>query len=204
MALSSGMARAFFRVSKVRFQMKISPIAASALAFSLAAGLLAPCAAVADDALNGVVAVASKVSDDYVRTKLPNGSFETEYYSFGPGGQWGGEIKDSTIDNLHFMDVAHVVAGPLADRNYLPAKDPKNTKLLIMVYWGTTAVPGPTSDSIAYDQLSAAQATAAAPNASAAETNASMSQMSSALTMIQMTNDIRDQLDFKNAKMLGY
>lgn len=184
--------------------MKTSPIAASALAFSFAFGLLSLRAAGADDALEGVVAVASKVSDDYVRTKLPDGSFPTEYYSFGPGGQWGGEIKDETIDKLHFLDIAHVVSGPLAARNYLPATDPKNTKLLIMVYWGTTAVPGPTSDSVAYDQLSAAQAEAAAPNASAAETNASMSKMSSAMTMLQMENDMRDQLDFKNAKMLGY
>jgi hypothetical protein len=184
--------------------MKPSPIAASLIAFSVAVGLHAPRAAGADEALNGVVAVASKVSGDYVRTKLPDGTFPVEYYSFGKGGQWGGEIKDETIDNMRFLDVAHVVAGPLASRNYLPATDPKNVKLLIMVYWGTTAVPGPTSDSVAYDQLSAAQAEAATPNMSAAQTNASMSKLSSAMTMLQMQNDIRDQLDFKNAKMLGY
>jgi hypothetical protein len=187
--------------------MNPSPKAARALVFSLVAGLLAPCAASAADAadaLTGVVAVASKVSDDYVRTKLPNGSYPTEYYSFGQGGHWGGEISDASIDNQRFLDVAHAVAGPLADKNYLPAKDPKNTKLLIMVYWGTTAVPGPTSDSVAYDQLSAAQAEAAAPNASAAETNASMSKLSSAMTMLQMENDARDKLDVSNAKMLGY
>jgi len=184
--------------------MKPSPSAARTLAFSFVASLLAPCVANAADALNGVVAVASKVSDDYVRTKLPDGSYPTEYYSFGQGGHWGGEISDATIDKLRFMDVAHVVAGPLADRNYLPATDPKKTKLLIMVYWGTTAVPGPTSDSVAYDQLSAAQAEAATPNMSAAQTNASMSKLSSAMTMLQMENDMRDKLDFQNAKMLGY
>jgi hypothetical protein len=183
--------------------MNPSPTAARALTLTLV-GLLAPCVARAADALNGVVAVASKVSDDYVRTKLPDGSYPIEYYSFGPGGKWGGEIKDATIDNQRFLDVAHVVAKPLADRNYLPAKDPKTAKLLIMVYWGTTAVPGPTSDSGAYDQLSAAQAEAATPNMSAAQTNASMSKLSSAMTMLQMENDMRDKLDFQNAKMLGY
>ena len=53
--------------------MRTPPTAAAALAFSVV--LLAPFAARAADALNGVVAVASKVSDDYVRTKLPNGTF---------------------------------------------------------------------------------------------------------------------------------
>src|SRR5580698_3694952 len=97
--------------------MNPSPNAARALTLSVLAGLLAPCVAGAADSLNGVVAVASKVSDDYVRTKLPNGSYPIEYYSFGQGGHWGGEISDASIDKLRFLDVAHVVAAPLADRN---------------------------------------------------------------------------------------
>ena len=95
------------------------------------------------EGIEGVTAVASKVSDDYFRTKLPDGSFQPEYYSFGEGGTWGGQISDATIDKLHFMDVARVIAEPLAGQKYMPARDPNNTKLLIMVYWGTTAVPAP-------------------------------------------------------------
>jgi hypothetical protein len=177
--------------------MKTSPMTSRALALSLALGLLAPAHARAADLVNGVIAVASKVSDDYVRTKLPNGRYPTEYYAFGEGGHWGGEIKDDSIDKLHFLDVAHVIAEPLADRDYLPSKDPRNAKLLIMVYWGTTAVPGPTSDSVAYDELSAAQADKSG-------SDASMSELSSAMTMVDMVNNMRDQLDFKNANMLGY
>jgi len=160
-------------------------------------GVFAPHVARAADNVNGIVAVASKVSSDYVRTKLPNGSFTTEYYAFGKGGHWGGEIRDDSIDKLQFEDVAHVIAEPLAGRNYLPAKVSKNTQLLIMVYWGTTAVPGPSSDSIAYDQLSAAQA-----NTSGSD--ASLSELSSAMTMVDVTNKMRDQIDYKNAQMLGY
>jgi hypothetical protein len=176
--------------------MKNSLLTARALACSLALGLLAPGLCRADD-IKGVIAVTSKVSDDYVRTKLPNGRYPTEYYAFGEGGHWGGEIKDDSIDKLHFLDVAHVIAEPLAERDYLPARDPKTAKLLIMVYWGTTAVPGPASDSVAYDELSAAQA-----NKSGSD--ASLSELSSAMTMVDMENNIRDQLDFQNAAMLGY
>ncbi len=64
---------------------------------------------------------------------------------------------DGTIDKLHFIDVARVIAVPLASRGYLAATDPCRTRLLIMAYWGTTAVPGPPSDSTAYSQFGAAQ-----------------------------------------------
>ncbi len=173
------------------------PMSPRTPALLLALSLLAPAGLRAADEVKGVIAVMSRVSDDYTRTKLPNGRYPTEYYSFGEGGHWGGEISDSSIDKLHFLDVAHVVAEPLADRDYLPARDPKTAKLLIMVYWGTTAVPGPASDSVAYDELSAAQADKSG-------SDASMSELSSAMTMVDMTNNIRDQLDFKNAGMLGY
>lgn len=35
--------------------------------------------------LNGVEAVASKVSSDYIRAKMPEGSLKPEFYSFGDG-----------------------------------------------------------------------------------------------------------------------
>jgi hypothetical protein len=125
--------------------------------FAVILGLLVPTGARAADEVNGITAVASSVSKDYVRSKLPDGTFQPEFYAFGEGGNWGGQIKDPTIDKLHFLDVAHVIATPLASQKYIPATDPTKTGLLIMVYWGTTAVPGPSSASIAYAQLNDAQ-----------------------------------------------
>jgi len=75
---------------------------------------------------------------DYVRTKLSDGSFQPELYAFGKGGKWSGEVSDSTIDTL-FLDIAKVIAVPLAAQRYHGGD--RETKLLIMVYWGTTAVP---------------------------------------------------------------
>jgi hypothetical protein len=163
----------------------------------------------AADQVEGITAVASKVSNDYVRAKLPDGSFQPELYAFGKGGNWGGEISDATIDKLHFMDVARVIAEPLASQKYRPAKDPNTTRLLIMIYWGTTAVPGPISDSVAYNSFGTAQADLSRamnpfnPEPGAIQ-DAAMSEMSSATVLLNMENRQRDVTDFKNAAMLGY
>ena len=122
-----------------------------------------------------ITAVAARVSDDYVRTKLADGSYPQETYAFGPGGVWGSALHDDSIDKLKFTDVAHLVAGPLAKRNYLPAKDPAKTKLLIMVYWGMTA--GSADDPILHY---------------------------STLDGLLAFNPQRDQADLRNAKVLGY
>jgi hypothetical protein len=169
----------------------------------------------ASEDVKGVTAVASKVSGDYARARLSDGSFQPEFYAFGQGGHWGGEMSDATIDKLKFMDVARAIAVPLAGQNYLPARDPTTARLLIMVYWGTTRVPGPSSDSVAYDQLSVAQANLggfmiSSSNplqktvGSGAAADAAMSEMSAALVMLNIENRQRDRLDFMNAQMLGY
>ncbi len=171
----------------------------------------------ASDDIDGITAVASRVSNDYTRAKLPDGTFRPESYAFGEGGKWAGEISDVTIDKLHFIDVARVIAAPLASRNYVPSRDPNGTKLLVMVYWGTTAVPGPASDSTAYEQFKDAQAILHAalihpppasaqknPAAANAMLNAAYSQMSAATIMLNVENRKNDRIDFSNALMLGY
>jgi hypothetical protein len=92
----------------------------------------------AADENSGDLAVSSTVSADYIRARLPDGSFQPEAYAFGRGGCDGGWLSDPTIDRVHFLDVARTIAAPLASQNYLPAKDPNQTTLLIMVYWGMT------------------------------------------------------------------
>ena len=112
------------------------PVRISTPALFAALSSAALCSIRAEDStpgINGIEAVASKVSSDYVRTKLPDGTFQPEFFSFGNGGNWGGEIKDLTIEKLTFLDVAHVIATPLSNQKYLPATDPKTTKLLIML-----------------------------------------------------------------------
>jgi hypothetical protein len=172
---------------------------------------------------DGFTAVSSKASSDYVRTRLPDGSYQPELYSFGNGGHYGGPIDDPTIDPLKFIDVARVIAVPLAEQKYLPGRDPAKVKLLIMVYWGITYVPPSVSGSSAYDNFSEIQnvmnqaqgLAAAASSGSGAkgyhsrDNNAGLSDsqlatLSSELTMLSMVNEQRDQTDFATAKLLGY
>jgi len=181
-------------------------------------GVLAVCAAAqamrAEEGVEGVTAVASKVSGDYVRAKLPNGSFQVENYAYGNGGRWPGEISDGTIDKLQFIDVARVIAKPLAGRNYIPARDPAETRLLIMLYWGTTAVPEPPSSSAIYNQFKMAQDHLSLYTTTSVSgrqvigggplADAALSQMSAATIMLNMENRQRDRTDFANAQMLGY
>ena len=189
-----------------------------------AALLLSAQEARAEDGVEGVTAVASKVSKDYVRTKLPNGSFQPETYAFGEGGKWSGEISDATFDKLSFMEVARIIAGPLAVQRYIPASDPAKTRLLIMVYWGLTDVPPPVSSSVAYDNLSAIQNQMAAsqaaakaasaggqgsshyhpPNPNQGLSDAQLDEFSSAMTVLNIENQMRSKTDYFNALMLGY
>jgi hypothetical protein len=161
------------------------------------------------DGSDGITAVASKVSDDYVRKRLPDGSFQPEFYSFGKGGKWEGEISDATIDKLQFTDVARVISAPLAGQKYLPSRDTGKTTLLIMLYWGTTAVPGPMSDSVAAGEFQSAQDflnRAMNPHNPEPHSvqDAAMDQLSAATVVLNMENRQRDVTDFRNASVLGY
>jgi hypothetical protein len=182
--------------------------------FGILLFLLAPNIVFADP-VTGVEAVASKVAKDYVRAKMPDGSFVPELYAFGDGGNWGGEIKDLTIDKLTFLDVAHVIAPPLATQKYLPGTDPAKVKLLVMLYWGTTAVPPPYEEDPLYhnylqaleeyrriiEQTGGHLVNDQAVGGMVDEAN---DVLSAGLHQLDIENRIRDRIDFKNAAMLGY
>ena len=164
-----------------------------------------------------ITAVAAKVSPDYVRAKLPNGSFAPEVYAFGEGGVWGGAMADASSDKLKFRDVARTIVRPLLAQNYLSAQDPAKTNLLIMVYWGTTAGTSGVSNSVAYQNLSASQSATGQLSGSAPRVGARTpgtitasfggglsSSDEAAMDQVIMTNRLRDLSDVHNAGILGY
>jgi hypothetical protein len=90
---------------------------------------------------NEITTVSSRASEDYLRSRRPDGSFDIETYAFGRGGNFGGPDRDPTLEGQSFEDVARAISIPLESQNYLPSKDPSRTKFLVMVYWGTSTGP---------------------------------------------------------------
>jgi hypothetical protein len=96
-------------------------------------------------------AVFSGTSENYARARTADGAYTAETYAFGNGGYYGSPSRDATIDKEGFMDIARVIARPLALHNFVPTKDPKKAGLLIMVYWGVTSgTLDPSSDIYVY------------------------------------------------------
>lgn len=150
---------------------------------------------------------------------MPDGSYQAETYTFGEGGHQPGGAHDDTIDKLTFSDIATVIAGPLARRNYVPVgdRDPDKTKLLIMVYWGTTSGTSATAESVAYQNLQANQHSIGPPpppppsgashsggDNTAIILSARRDGADSAMATVNTENWQRDQADLRNARLLGY
>jgi hypothetical protein len=186
--------------------------------------VLGCCAALSNPALRAeeVEAIASKTAKDYVRKKLPDGTYKPETYVFGKGDNMSGARVDPTADSLGFMDVARAVAVPLAQKQYLPTQDPKTTQELIMIYWGTTRAPEYATESNSHilAQQANEQRARVLTNAgssgspSAPDSVRSMSEKQelaeadNALLVanigIQQENQRREDQDMKTATLLGY
>jgi hypothetical protein len=111
------------------------------------AALATPLGMNAQSAMDGMVALSSRVFDGYTRAHLPDGSFKAETYAFGnggfvtagaAGGETPGASRDQSIDNLGFNEIAKAMEAPLSAQNYALSQDPNTTNILVMVFWGTT------------------------------------------------------------------
>jgi hypothetical protein len=172
-----------------------------------------------------LTAVYSQAADDYVRPKLPDGSYQFETYTFGNGGRMAGSSRDDSIDKLTFLDVAKVIAGPLERMKFVPEvnRDPDKTKLLIMVYWGTTNGTKDSTQAFAFESVQGVQtgergvapsaeaptgashSSGAKPNDSAKITRlAQEDEITSGLGTVSIEEKMRDESDMKTAMLLGY
>jgi hypothetical protein len=179
-----------------------------------------------------VTVISSKVDGDYVRQRQANGAYQTEYYAYADGGRWSGTVSDASIDSLPFINVARTIAEPLQTQNYLPTRDAKTTKLLVVVYWGRTRTPEHANESVAVQNLQGAAAkqddikgqskhqffddkglapigmgiapcmrytSVPQPDSTQAD-----NALSGALATSAAANRNSDDLDAKNAELLGY
>ncbi len=160
---------------------------------------------------SATLTVVSRVSPDYIRPKQADGIFEPEAYTFGEGGLWAGSVRDSSERNLNFYDVARLVARPLLAQNYVPARDSAKTKLLIMLYWGTTTGTEGSAYSVGYENLQASQMPKNFGTGQSRDLKADLGKGGTtqgfddaALAMVMLENRMRDRANMVNAGMLGY
>lgn len=161
------------------------------------------------------VAVFSQVYNGYTRTKLPDGSFKPEAYTFGNGGNHSRAVKDPEMEQMTFIRVARSIAKRLEGLNYVPALTSDDAELLILVFWGSTqgSRGHDPSDTMNVFSSSVAAHSAAWRNDVASRTNpgemdpataAAESAYDSALWQMDLMNRERDRLDDRNARILGY
>jgi hypothetical protein len=150
------------------------------------------------DGSNGVVAVSARVSKDYVRRRLPDGTFQVETYAFGKGGCFHAaahaQVPDLAVETMPFSAIAITLAGALKRQNYLPSTDPTKRRLLILVYWGLSMPPDNGRDSPTF------------VNMQAALSNPTMTDEArdNAITAYVMDKNQAERVDARNASMLGF
>ncbi len=195
---------------------------------SAAVALFAEAAAAQSSDRADVIAVYSSVSPDYVRTTLPDGKLKPEPFAFAEGGRLGSPMADPSVDKLGLADVARLIAPALAEQSYVSASDPKQTRLLIVVYWGSTARSSllPESQLAEGHGLAAVRASpvyspngtndghgSGDPEMSAVayqgairqlEREANEDAIDSGLAAEDAANQNHDQLDRQDASLLGY
>jgi hypothetical protein len=196
----------------VRFPRMMKTLAIVAMGSCLAgwAGAL-PAGATENEVLT---TVHSSVYNGYARAKLPDGTFKPQTYVFGQGQYMSGQMHDPSIEGFPFLRLAQLLAPFLARQNYLPARSPDQTDLIIVVHWGTTIPYDDGTYRTAVDGLQTAMSAAqtfgapAGGQMSGGPMQALQAQQSndltSALMMVEMENRQRDRANAHNAALLGY
>ncbi len=167
-----------------------------------------------------VTSVYSETDNGYVRKKLPDGSFQRQYYAIADGGYSRGETADPSIDDVKFPALAGLIAEYLAKQNYYFAHDTKQANLLLVIWWGTT-IPGSDggTDRNAKDQVLDAMNGYQSASAAAVGTTRTaegiespqmairddhLARLHGELYQMQLFNTMRRQADLHNARLLGY
>jgi hypothetical protein len=107
-----------------------------------------------------LTSVASKTFNGYERQRAADGHFRKETYAFGDGGEVAPQllpVVDPSIDGLGFKAITRILERPLAGQDYVTGVSPRDTKILIMVFWGRTSganyrnsIDGPSIDALDY------------------------------------------------------
>ncbi|AOS44874.1 hypothetical protein Verru16b_01943 [Lacunisphaera limnophila] len=179
-------------------------------------------------AADGTVATAvyANVGHGYRREKGKDGAFKPEYYALSNGGRIYGTTRDLTVDRVTYPEVAEIAVRLLAQENYHYAQSKDQATLLLVLQWGNTIGFDRTTYGLSVDAAASAYAelvAAMGPQgpgrgfAGSQTTNPDGSPLNvgagdpgaddgfeTAMLRLLMDNRVRDQLNERNAKVLGY
>ena len=180
--------------------------------------LMAPAAGRAEDKV--ATAVYAKIEKDYKREKARDGSFKPEYYALSNGGRVYGTASDITVDRVTYPQVANIAMRLLAQQNYHYAQAKEQAQLLIMLQWGSTigtngantghAVAESGAAFEALQGLFRAQGVekttigGSSPEGGLSELDIAKERFESAMHRVLTDDRLRDQLNERNARVLGY
>jgi hypothetical protein len=172
-----------------------------------------------------VTAVFSSISNGYKREVLGDGTYKPETYVVGNGGVVSGTAPNATDDDVPFKDIVQLMVQHLAVKNYYPARDSNDAKLLLIFSWGKTL---PFNDSplragassfysagndlkISRDAVKQSEAQGEAQSTSDGIQSADRSVADAArdafegqLLQTQMFNNMKMKASERNARILGY
>jgi hypothetical protein len=152
-------------------------------------------------------AVFSRISKEYRRDRLPDGSFKPEYFALGNGGMVAGTTRDKTVERVAYPALAQLVLPQLAKQGYHYAQEASQASLLLVLHWGNTV---PYSD-IGFQQALGPAAQAAAQlqqlkNAGSvgADLDGAAAELEKAIMLLEMERLMDNMYSAPNARLLGY
>jgi hypothetical protein len=179
-------------------------------------------------------AVYGRVGNGYKRTKLKDGTFKPEYYALSNGGRIYGTASDITVERVGYPEVAEIAMKLLAGQNYHYARSAEQAKLLIVLQWGNTIAFDRESYSLNVNHASSIMAELSAifgPQGMGGMERGGVGSLSgttsggvgmdggptqqntdpsvgerfeAAMLQLMMDNRVRDQINERNARVLGY
>jgi hypothetical protein len=164
-----------------------------------------PTTIAADDTVS--TAVFSRVSKEYQRTRLPDGSFKPEYFAIANGGMVPGTSRDKTVEQVNYPNIVQLVLPQLAKQGYHYAKDSKHASLLLVLHWGNTISYNDVNYRLSLEPAGQAMARLQQlknAGGAGADLDSASAELEQALMSVQMQNLIRNQFVAPNARLLGY
>ena len=165
-------------------------------------------------------ALYARVGNGYKREKAKDGSFKPEYYALSNGGLVYGTVNDITVDRVTYPQVAEIAMRLLTRQNYHYAERKEQATLLVVLQWGSTIAPNGINNTMNIQAAGAAlevlrtmkgnNAVAGFGPSPAFATSEDMdatlaaAEFESAMARLLVDNRVRDQLNEKNARVLGY